>query len=348
MGLKRLVRSVLTNDALVPLWRGLAGGQVAVQFLHRFSDPELGVEGITAANLRASLAYLRKHRIPVTSLGGLLASPPSERAAQGLSVAFTVDDGYADFARVAAPVFAEFDCPVSVFLVTGAVDGTCWYWWDRVEFAVESTERMEVELDLFGTTMRWRWEARPERRTAIASITESLKVMPNEQKELTLTTLAERLEVSMPARPTPRYSAMSWGDVRRCAAGGVTFGSHTVTHPILPAVADAEAKWEVLESWRRLRAECDAVVPVFAYPSGIFSVREVSILAESGLVAALTTTPHYAKRDAFRSHDPTTRYAVPRFSYNSEPSQFVQVVTGIERLKLAVRSGRHAWRSTQS
>jgi peptidoglycan/xylan/chitin deacetylase (PgdA/CDA1 family) len=251
---------------------------------------------------------------------------------------FTVDDGYADFARVIVPVFAEFDCPVTVFLVTGAVDGTCWFWWDRVEFAVESTKCKGIGLDLPGRTVNWPCETPRERAATVALITESLKVMPNEQKELSLTMLAERLEVEIPAKPTPRYSAMSWRDVRRCATMGVTFGPHTVTHPILPTVTDTDAKWEVLESWRRLRAECDAVVPVFAYPSGVFSVREVSILAGSDLTAAFTTKPRYASRAALHAPDPRTRFTVPRFAYAGDRAAFVQVVVGAERLKLIARS----------
>ena len=37
------------------------------------------------------------------------------------AVAFTVDDGYFDFAEVAAPIFSHYDCPVTVFLVTGSI-----------------------------------------------------------------------------------------------------------------------------------------------------------------------------------------------------------------------------------
>lgn len=334
MGIKSIVRRIVTNDSLVPLWRPLARNLVAANILHRFADPELGVRGHSLAALRSSLAFLRRHRIHIATLGEVLTAKVARQ-----SVIFTVDDGYADFARVAAPVFAEFDCPVTVFLVTGAVDGACWYWWDRIEFTMQTTKRTRVELDLFGRTVTWQWQTPEERAIATSSMADALKVMPNEQKELTLVTLAERLEVDVPVKPTPRYSAMSWSDVRRCAEQGVTFGPHTVTHPILPAVADRDAKWEILESWRRLRSECTATVPVFAYPSGVYSVREVSILAESGFTAAMTTQPRYTSSAAFRADDLKTRFTVPRFSYTSDRAQFVQVVTGVERLKLAVRGG---------
>jgi peptidoglycan/xylan/chitin deacetylase (PgdA/CDA1 family) len=87
--------------------------------MHRFADAGLGVRGASIAGLRDNLAFLRRHRIRVASLAELLSPEMADQRPRGPSVVFTVDDGYTDFARVAAPVFAEFDCPVTVFLVHG-------------------------------------------------------------------------------------------------------------------------------------------------------------------------------------------------------------------------------------
>jgi hypothetical protein len=207
-----------------------------------------------------------------------------------------------------------------------------------VEFAIETTRREGVELDLNGRVAHWRWRSTPEREAAVTSVTESLKLLPNDQKDSALNTLAERLDVDVPRTPPPRYSAMSWNDVRRCATMGVTFGPHTVTHPILTNVSATDATWEVRESWRRLREECNAVVPVFAYPNGFYSEREVSIIADSELRGALTSRPAYARRDALHAPDSSARCTVPRFPYSGDRAQFVQVVSGVERVKMAMRA----------
>ena len=57
-------------------------------------------------------------------------------------------------------------------------------------------------------------------------------------------------------------------ELRRTAKLGATFGPHTVTHRILSLAPDEDCQWEIQESYRRLRQETDAWVPVFCYPNG--------------------------------------------------------------------------------
>jgi hypothetical protein len=132
---------------------------------------------------------------------------------------------------------------------------------------------------------------------------------------------------------------MSWDEIRACARGVTTFGAHTVSHPILARADDAAARHEIETSWRRLLAETSAAIPVFCYPNGgptDLGLRETKILRELGLAAAVTTQPGYASGPDFRS-GPDAPYLMPRFPYGGETTELVQVVNGIERMKLAVR-----------
>ena len=344
MNAKQLVLSVLTQDLLVPLWRPLVRDRVCILMLHRFADANRGIRGASIADLRANLALLRRHRFHLASMQELLKVDGDPGEPTSLSIVFTIDDGYADFASVAAPLFAEFDCPVTVFLVTGAVDGATWFWWDRIEHVLESTRRVEVGLEVAGQMATWKWQEPAQRRAAASAIAELLKTVSNEERERALVALADLLEVEVPAQPPLKYAAMSWSDVRRCAERGATFGPHTVTHPMLTKVSDSDAKREILDSWQRLRTQTPSVVPVFCYPNGAFAQREISILASADLSAAVTTEPQYTSRRAFTATDNLTRFCLPRFAYTGDRSQLVQVVAGIERLKMTLRQGRAGWR----
>lgn len=338
--------ALMALGARIPYWRPLVSDVAIVFMLHRFADTELGVDGTTSADLRANLAFLRRHRFRLASFTDVLdddrdiadphrmASPP---------VIFTVDDGYADFARVAAPLFAEFDCPVTVFLTTGPVDYQSWFWWDRVEHALMLTQSHSVELELDGKKLTHEWTDAARQRAVCDDIIERLKRVRNEEKEVALKVLAERLDVDMPSKPPARYAAMTWSDVRRCGALGVTFGPHTVTHPMLPQVGDEESEFEVLESWRRLRAECDATIPVFSYPNGAYTTREVRILSRTNLTAAVTTKQRYAAPHWLDLRK-ESRFDVPRFNYSGDRKEFISIVTGLDRLKTALREGPPGWR----
>jgi peptidoglycan/xylan/chitin deacetylase (PgdA/CDA1 family) len=345
MGLKSALLATLTSRPIADIWRPFVSDCVAVLMLHRFADAERGVSGSSIGELRAVLASLRREGFPLASFRDLMQPDRLPNRSGRPTIVFTVDDGYADFSRIAAPVFAEFDCPATVFLTTGPVDRPSWLWWDRVEYVMENTRRSEVRLDVAGRTASWRWSSPDERRQTSEAIAEALKVVPNADKEAALAALAAMLEVEIPTQPTPRYAAMTWTDVRRCADMGMSFAPHTVNHPMLPQTADAEAEWEILESWRTLRQNLPSAVPVFCYPNGAFTDRDVQILARSDLTCAVTTKPRYAATNLFRDTHGTARFTIPRFAYSENRARLNSVLTGFERINLAIQDGRDGWQA---
>ena len=59
-----------------------------------------------------------------------------------------------------------------------------------------------------------------------------------------------------------------WKQLRRLDPAIITIGSHTLTHPILPGVPEAELESEVRDSRRQLERGLDRPVDTFAYPNG--------------------------------------------------------------------------------
>lgn len=332
---------------MVPVWRAMAGDVVAIFMLHRFEDREEGVAGHSLDGLRANLEFLRRHRVRVASLQDLMDGVERDRRTRGPTVVFTVDDGYYDFAERAAPIFLEYDCPVTVFLVTGAVDGTLWFWWDKVQHCVEGTQHRSVTLELSTGARTWDMGADAPRWVIIEQIVEALKLVPDAEREEALVALARRLEVDVPITPPKRFSAMTWASVRGLSYRGVSFGPHSVTHPMLTQVDAPRAEREIHDSWVQVRDACPAVVPVFCYPSGGYVEPHLGVLSDAGIHGAVTTEPHYMRASAFASRDPAVRFGVPRFAYNDDPVSFVQIVSGAERVKMGARRGSAGWRVLQ-
>jgi peptidoglycan/xylan/chitin deacetylase (PgdA/CDA1 family) len=317
--MKIAARRVLTHPALIRAAFSLSGRSAPIFMCHRFRDVGLGTAGHDPQTLRANLAWLRANRCSLLSLSELF-----DRLAEGApldrAVAFTVDDGYTDFARVAAPVFAEFDCPVTVFLTTGFLDSRRWMWWDQVRLALKSLRRDE------------------ERRPLIAA----LNRMPELQKLQRVGALVQESGLELPATAPPEFAPVTWDDVRRLARSGVTFGPHSVTHPVLSQTGPEQSRHEIAESWRRVRDEVgDGAVPIFCYPNGgqaDFGMREEEAVASSGMRAAVAARPGYAARRDLSGDRPSARFRLPRFSYPDAHSSFIQVAGRIERFKLAVRA----------
>ena len=72
---------------------------------------------------------------------------------------------------------------------------------------------------------------------------------------------------------------------------GVRFGSHTLTHPWLTDVSDADLYREVVESKLRLEDLLGSEVDTFAYPGGCHDERVRAAVAEAGYKLAFSTRP---------------------------------------------------------
>src|SRR5262245_2122301 len=59
-------------------------------------------------------------------------------------------------------------------------------------------------------------------------------------------------EVLIPNRAKPESRMLTWNQICEMHAGGIGFGSHTVSHPILSQIPQAELKKELMESKEHL------------------------------------------------------------------------------------------------
>ena len=324
-----MARSFLISPLIAPVWRPFLRGRALVLMLHRFEDPDLGVEGHDPKLLAQNLEYLRRHRYHLSSLPDLIRRLEGGDAPLPRTVVFTVDDGYSDFSRVAAPVFEKFDCAPTSFLVTGFVDGTCWLWYDALRYLLGDERTGSIQIEVGEATVRLRWSSNAERRDVVDRVTRALKQMPSRLVTRTLEQLVVRLGVTLPPMPTAAYSAMTWDEVRRWSERGVHFGPHTHTHQILSRAGEDEAANEIRQSWNRLRSEVRDALPVFCYPNGMrpdFGPRDEALVAAAGLVAAFRASGGPCGLRAYRSNP----FELPRVAYNEDPALFRQVACGLD------------------
>ena len=82
---------------------------------------------------------------------------------------------------------------------------------------------------------------------------------------------------------------LSIEQIREMHRYGVQFGSHTLTHPWLPDLSDADLRREVVDSKARLEDLLGSEVICFAYPSGGVDRRVRRVVAEAGYKIGMTT-----------------------------------------------------------
>lgn len=79
-----------------------------------------------------------------------------------------------------------------------------------------------------------------------------------------------------------RFAHLAWRDMRAWQAQGITFASHTVTHPRLTWLGDAEVARELGSSRAQLATALDSAPPVISYPFGAAGPREIALAHGAG------------------------------------------------------------------
>lgn len=92
-----------------------------------------------------------------------------------------------------------------------------------------------------------------------------------------------------PERNYPERQGLNEMEIQTLQACGVSFQSHSVTHPILPRCGDSEAVHEICASREPISQITMQPVEFFAYPNGDYSEKIIQHLIACDFRAARTT-----------------------------------------------------------
>jgi peptidoglycan/xylan/chitin deacetylase (PgdA/CDA1 family) len=211
------------------------------------------------------------------------------------SLAVTIDDGYRDFFQIAFPVFREYEIPAIVFLATGFLDRKCWLWTDQMRWSFAGTAVREAEIHIGGSTRRFILDSPKTRQVAYQQTAAAAKALPNQERVKLLEQVSRILRVNVPEQIPAEYAPLEWEEVREARRGGMFFGAHTITHPILSRLEKREEMLaEIVGSRARIQEELQEPVQHFCYPNGRpqdFEPEAIEVVREAGFDAAVMAEP---------------------------------------------------------
>jgi peptidoglycan/xylan/chitin deacetylase (PgdA/CDA1 family) len=184
----------------------------------------------------------------------------------------------------ALPVLASLDAPFTVYVATGFPDRTVIPWGVLLERHLSNTSSIRAEID--GREVHIPLTDDASRDGAFHSLIRAF-----ERKHATG---ARALGTQLFDEATIRDSnvAITWSQLEQLVAHPlVTVGAHTVNHPILSALPQADVIYEMRESKRILEERLGRSVRHFAYPYGTamqVTARELRLAALCGFASATT------------------------------------------------------------
>jgi peptidoglycan/xylan/chitin deacetylase (PgdA/CDA1 family) len=301
------------------------------------SDEHLfcGAQFISAEFFRDRLELLRKSQSVVLPLGEavarLYANDLPDRA-----VAITFDDGLSDFYRRAFPLLKEFDVPVTLYLTTfysyyqrPVFDLICGYLLWKGRSSVLDLKK------LTGRDLRIKLELPDSREGMLAQIIDFAhrERLSAQEKDAFAASLAKHLDVDYAALLNERVMHnLTPDEVGELAADGVDVQLHTHRHR---TPMNRELFVKEIEDNRRSIQEMTGKNPIhFCYPSGVYDLRFLPWLRESGVASGTTCESDFASRTS-------NQLLLPRILDHSDlsPIEFEGWLTGVSAA-LPRRNGR--------
>jgi peptidoglycan/xylan/chitin deacetylase (PgdA/CDA1 family) len=224
-------------------------------------------------NLRRQLLYLRRQYRIMTleqAVSELYTSPRKSRHVRDprLPLALTFDDGYRDNYTYGYALARQLRVPLTIFLIPGYIESGKRFWWLEGARLVAQAHVEQVALD--GRLYSLRCE---DDRTALARSVDGRLRHAASVAEREVFLERARRALAVPSRVTGDEALalpLSWPEVRAMEAHGwVSYGGHTMHHPVLSYLRDpAEVEREVCDCQKLLEERLGHPVCTFAYPIG--------------------------------------------------------------------------------
>jgi peptidoglycan/xylan/chitin deacetylase (PgdA/CDA1 family) len=198
----------------------------------------------------------------------------------------TFDDGYADNHHVAMPILQRHDLTATFFMATGFLDGGR-MWNDTIIETVRACQAPVLDVSALGLGS-YAVSTVDAKQAAIAALIGQIKYRPVAERISLTEDIAKLAKVQL-----PQNLMMTSAEVKAMRQAGMQIGAHTVSHPILAKLTDAQAKQEIGDSKRFLEELLGEHISLFAYPNGKpgedYSPQSVEVVRSLGFDAAVST-----------------------------------------------------------
>lgn len=251
-----------------------AFGWSGVVAYHGVGDsPHSPTMHISPGRLHAQLEYLRDHHtvVPLRELVERWRAGASTRGC----VAITFDDAYAGVATHALPILQTLDLPATVFVASDYAARGASYWWDDVE---------RQRLAHRGGA----WCVAPS-AVGLPAFPAADEIAMDRIRSHVIAHFGGRWPHGLSDGGRTIWRALDFQELYRLASDRrIEFGVHTLSHPALPFLPYSEQVGEIRENFALLRDRLPRVLPVVAYPYGLYNRSTVRAAREAGMTVGLT------------------------------------------------------------
>lgn len=244
---------------------------------------------VTSGTFQSVLQHVKQHYC----LLDLKGEAPEQR--NEVQIAVTFDDGWEDNASTAFPIAQRLNIPFTIFVCPGLMDTPVPFWPERLVALLrsaaksrDSAQKLHEALNSNGYS-EWANAVHAGDGDAATILIQRLKSLSFEARKQLLNSLFScGIFAQYPNARVDR--TMSWPQLTELHKAGVSFGSHSQNHEILPSLPQTQVEKELSESRSALESRVGSCV-LFSYPNGDASREVRDTVAKFGFRLAFINSP---------------------------------------------------------
>ncbi len=291
--IKILLSLIVYYSGLIAIIRNLFGQQgIRILAYHKIENNEFDDlnMSIPVSDFEIQIKYLSKN-YHVISLLDFLSSIQTRKKIKKNSVVITFDDGYKDNYTNAFSIVKKYNVPITIFLTVAPISTGQALWYEAIVHLIKNSLIEGADLSDYGIgniTLK----SLSDKQAAIYQIVNKAKTMPQNQRQNLIDYLKKNLTTKDNKNQNDDHLKslmLSWDEIREMKNHGVTFGAHTMSHPILTQIPIETAEIEIKKSKEIIEKELGEKISLFTYPNGgpeDFNEDIVDIIRKNGFVCA--------------------------------------------------------------
>jgi peptidoglycan/xylan/chitin deacetylase (PgdA/CDA1 family) len=212
------------------------------------------------------------------------------------SAIITFDDGWRDNYQYAWPILNKLAIPATIYLTVGLIETGDMVWFNKAIMIFKSGK---PDSNRILNVVRSICKDPPPPDEFPRDIVGFVDMLKPYHIKL-IREVVDRLftESCLTERDDQNHrNVMNWSEISEMRLAGIEFGSHGMSHGILPLLTGEEIRWELRESKRLMEKNLGVSIDTFAYPNGDFDAAIATQVKEAGYRCGLATETNFKRAD---------------------------------------------------
>lgn len=284
-------------------WHG-----AVILYGHRIIEREEGFfGGIPAQLFERQLAYLSEN-YNLIRFSELVEYIQKGNPIPPNSITLTFDDGFRDNYSSAFPLLVKYSVPATIFLCADCIQRGEMPWPQRLGYILEHTEQKEICIQIPDPCI-FSLQTQTDRRLSLNAIKTLRSRLSLKELEELISSLIEQTGIQ-----PPKDRMLTWDQIREMQQGGIEFGAHTLTHPLMEYLSEKEAWKELADSKQLIEHELGRPIQYFAFPAGSYNDRLIEMVRQVGYLSIFKK----GKKNPINTHH-TDLFDLGRLGLANEP-----------------------------